>query len=181
MLMSLKKPACAAVVIAAALFAPVVSTGIANAQTVTEVVDPVILLSEVHIERTEKDAAGKEASVLHDPKEVVIVPGDKVIFTLSVVNSGVVPAAGFHATNPIPASVTFVSVDESWAEVSVDDGTIWGKLGTLTVNSPTEASGGDVSVQRNATAQDVTHVRWVFADAIASPSKTTVRYRGVVK
>ena len=179
---NLMKTVCAAAVIAVlTLSTPIGASGIARAQTASIPANPVNLSSEVKIERTEKDANGKEITLLRDPKDVVIVPGDKVLFTLNVVNSGSEPAAGFRATNPIPAAVTFVAVDQDWAEVSVDGGVSWGKIGTLMINNSTEATDNSAVPLRAAGPEDVTHVRWVFADAIASGGKSSVSYRGVVK
>lgn len=140
---------------------------------------PVTLTSDVKIERVEMDAAGKEKVTLYTPKDVAVVPGDKVIFTLEVINTGAVPAAGFRATNPMPGAVQFTSVAEDWAEVSVDGGTSWGKLPALKVKA--KDASGTAQAERSATAEDVTHVRWVFADAIAPGAKRTISYRGVVK
>lgn len=140
---------------------------------------PVTLTSDVKIERVETDAAGKEKVTLYTPKDIAVVPGDKLIFTLEVINTGAAPAAGFRATNPMPGAVQFTSVAEDWAEVSVDGGNNWGELPALTVKAK-DASGA-AEVERLATAADVTHVRWVFADAIAPGAKRTISYRGVVK
>ncbi len=140
---------------------------------------PVTLTSDVKIERVETDAAGKEKITLYTPKDVAVVPGDTVVFTLEVTNTGSQPAAGFRATNPMPAAVKFTSVAEDWAEVSVDGGTNWGKLATLKVKAKDAA--GTAEVERSATAEDVTHVRWVFADAIAPGAKRTISYRGAVR
>ena len=140
---------------------------------------PVTLTSDVKIERVVVDASGKETVTLHTPKSVVVVPGDKVLFTLEVKNTGVKPAAGFRATNPMPGPVQFVSVAEDWAEVSVDGGNIWGKLAALKVKkAPAE---GAAPVERAADIADVTHVRWIFPDAIAPGGKRNISYRGIIK
>lgn len=161
------------------LTAPIGSVGVASAQTAPKLTNPVDLSSEVKIERIEKDATGQETSTLRDPKDVIIVPGDKVVFILNIVDSGLEPAAGFRATNPIPASVAFQTVDQDWAEVSVDGGVQWGKLSALSVNAKAADTG--VAITRPALPEDVTHVRWVFANAIAPASKSSVSYRGVVR
>lgn len=161
------------------LTASVGSVSVASAQTAPKLTNPVDLSSEVKIERTEKDANGRETSTLRDPKDVIVVPGDKVVFILNIVNSGLEPAAGFRATNPIPASVAFQTVDQDWAEVSVDGGANWGKLSALSVSAKAADTG--VAITRPALPEDVTHVRWVFANAIAPASKSSVSYRGVVK
>lgn len=140
---------------------------------------PVTLTSDVKIERVETDTAGKEKVTLYTPKDVAVVPGDTVVFTLEVTNTGSQPAAGFRATNPMPAAVKFTSVAEDWADVSVDGGTNWGKLPTLKVKAKDAA--GTAEVERAANPEDVTHVRWVFADVIAPGAKRTISYRGVVK
>jgi len=140
---------------------------------------PVKLNSEVRIERTETDAAGVEKQVLYTPKDVAVVPGDTVLFTLLVNNTGTEPAAGFRATNPMPTSVGFVSVSEEWADLSVDSGVNWGKLPELKVKSKDPVTAAEV--ERPATPEDVTHVRWVFPDVIAPGVQRTVSYRGVVK
>ena len=172
-------------VVASATLPVLMLAGSGNAQTASASAvpanSPVTLSSDVKIERTERDAAGKDNVVLHDPKNVVVVPGDKVLFTLNVKNSGLVAASGFRATNPVPGPVTFVAVSEEWAEVSVDGGVTWGRLGTLTVNQAPKATDNEAIPARQADATDVTHVRWVFANTIAPSSQTSVSYRGVVK
>lgn len=140
---------------------------------------PVTLTSDVKIERVEVDAAGKETVTLHAPKSVVVVPGDKVLFTLEVKNTGAQPAAGFRATNPMPGPVQFVSVAEDWAEVSVDGGKSWGKLAALKVK--TAPADGTAPVERAADIADVTHVRWIFPDSIAPGDTRKISYRGVIK
>jgi uncharacterized repeat protein (TIGR01451 family) len=150
-----------------------------GAQAQTAAKSPVTLSSDVKIERVEIDATGKEQTKIYGPSDISVVPGDKVIFTLQVVNTGAEPAAGFRATNPMPGAVQFTSVAEDWAEVSVDGGVTWGKLVALKVKS--KAADGTAEVERAAGTEDVTHVRWVFADAIAAGAKRTISYRGVVK
>jgi uncharacterized repeat protein (TIGR01451 family) len=164
---------------AAMLSGSVIAASKAHAQTASSSKSPVVLSSDVRIERAVTDAAGKETVTLREPKDVIVVPGDRVVFTLNVTNTGAEPAAGFRATNPIPGPVTFVSVAEDWAELSVDNGATWGKLAAMTVK--VKAADTGVETTRAATAEDVTHVRWVFADAIAPGAKTAVSYRGVVK
>jgi uncharacterized repeat protein (TIGR01451 family) len=160
---------------AALLFSGVVHAQTAPAQTAS----PVTLTSDVKIERVEVDAAGKEKVSLYAPRQVVVVPGDKVLFTLEVTNTGAQPAAGFRATNPMPGPVQFVSVAEDWAEVSVDGGNMWGKLTSLKVK--TAPADGTAAAERAADFADVTHVRWIFPDAIAPGGKRTISYRGVIK
>ncbi len=139
----------------------------------------VALSSTAMIEQVVVGADGKESIVLKQPSEVIITPGDKVIFTLSYQNNGTLPATAFRAVNPMPAPIQFLSVAEEWAEVSVDGGNSWGKLAALTVTTKSADGAGDVT--RAATIEDVTHVRWVFTDPIAPGDKGTLTYRGMVK
>ena len=140
---------------------------------------PISLTSDVKIERIEVGANGAEEVKLFSPSDIAVVPGDKVLFTLQVQNSGTEPAAGFVATNPLPAPVRFTAVTEGWADVSVDGGLTWGKLTILKFKIKDAA--GTAEVERAAGPEDVTHVRWVFADPIAAGAKKTISYRGVVK
>ncbi len=139
----------------------------------------VVLTSDALIERTEIGANGKEQSVLKTPSEVIVTPGDRVIFTLKYTNKGALPATGFRATNPMPGPVQFISVVEDWAEVSVDGGKKWGKLVELTVQA--KSADGVTDISRAAAVEDVTHLRWVFPNAIPPGGEGTLSYRGVVK
>ena len=159
---------CAAALPTAVMAAPAAMT--ANA---------VSLSSEAFIERTEVSADGKENTVLKRPQDVVVVPGDRVLFKLAYANKGSDAATDFRAVNPMPAPVRFVSAAEEWAEVSVDGGKSWGKLETLTV--PVAATEGVAASSRAATPEDVTHVRWVFKTPIAPGASGTISYRGVIK
>lgn len=139
----------------------------------------VVLSSEAYVERTETGTDGKEVTLLKRPSDVIVVPGDRIVFKLVYKNNGAEPATGFRATNPLPGPVQFVSVAEDWAEVSVDGGLNWGKLSALSVT--VKAEDGSAQATRPATPEDVTHVRWVFADPIAPGASGSVSYRGVVK
>ena len=168
---------------AMALAAAVITTGMwgypVQAQAQKASSSAVTLRSDVKIERTERDASGNEKITLLTPKDVAVVPGDKVVFTLFVNNTSAQPAVGFKATNPMPSAVRFDSATEDWADVSVDNGINWGKLPNLKIKAKSATDAAEV--ERAATAEDVTHVRWVFADVIAPGAQRTVSYRGVVK
>ena len=149
----------------------------ANAQTADAA--RVVLISDAMIERVEIGPDGKEKSALKNPSEVIITPGDRVVFTLKYKNQGALPANAFRATNPMPAPVQFISAVEEWAEVSVDGGKVWGKLADLKVRA--KSSDGLTDIVRTAAVEDVTHVRWVFTNAIPPGGEGTLSYRGVVK
>ena len=154
----------------------------------------VTLSSEAMVERVVKAADGSETTVLKSPKDVIVTPGDTVVFTLTYENKGAQPVTGFRATNPMPGAIRFIEAAESFAVVSADGGKTFGKLGELQVTERSEEdavydedTGQKISDAvsedrtRAVTAADVTHVRWVFAEAIAPGSKGSVSYRGIVK
>ena len=202
-ILTIKTAYAAALLLAAASGSAMAFAGEASAQTagtpapaadVQQARPAVSLSSQAMIERVETDAAGKERIVLKAPSEVIVVPGDRVVFTLSYKNESNEPAARFRATNAMPGPIQFIEAGEDWAEVSVDGGNTWGKLAELTVVARveeaalTDAETGEVTQEatsseetRPATAADVTHVRWAFTDAIAPGATGTVSYRGVVK
>ena len=151
--------------------------GVARAQT-TQAPSGVDLTSQIEVEQVLKAADGTDKIILADPGNVTVVPGDNLLFTLTYRNQGAQPATGFRAINPVPAAVQFVSVDEDWAELSVDGGQTWGRLDGLKVR----ATGTDgVVVERAAAPADVTHVRWIFAEPIASQAGGKVRFRALVR
>jgi uncharacterized repeat protein (TIGR01451 family) len=188
----------AALVAAAATGSVLAGVGTAKAQGVNAAAvrgkPAVSLTSTALIERRSVDAAGKETVQFKTPSEVLVVPGDKVVFTLTYINNGSEPATAFRAVNPMPGAIQFLSTAQDWAEVSVDGGNIWGKLSDLRVaqNNPASSDAtpvegqkpsvpGPLAVSRAATAEDVTHIRWVFVDAIAAGAKGELSYSGVVK
>ncbi len=186
----------AALMLAAASGSMIAMAGQAQAQTApaAKAKAAVTLSSKAMIERVETDANGAQKTVLKTPSDVIVVPGDKVIFTLSYVNQSAEPAASFRATNPMPGPIQFLSAAEEWAVVSVDGGKTWGRLAGLTVTERTEEAAltdpetGEITQeavsteeQRAARADDVTHVRWAFANDIAPGASGSVSYRGLVK
>jgi uncharacterized repeat protein (TIGR01451 family) len=165
-----------------------------SGQAIAQTAKPAVRLSSVAmIERIETDATGQTKTALHKPSDVVVVPGDIVIFTLSYNNTTNQPATGFSATNPMPGPIQFINAAEDWAEVSVDGAKSWGKLSDLKVtDTPSETmnteEAGDPATKsapapsiRAATPADVTAVRWVFANAIAPGQTGNLTFRGVVK
>lgn len=132
----------------------------------------VSLSSEVFVEKVVADGPGRTKTVREKP--TVVTPGDKLVFVLSYANKGSAPATGFTVTNPVPESVGFTAAEGKDATVSVDGGKVWGPLAALKVAQPDGTS-------RAATAADVTHIRWIFAQPIAAGSGGALSFRGVVK
>lgn len=132
----------------------------------------VSLDSKVMVERTTTDAQGQAHTTLEEPQ--VVIPGDKLVFTLSYTNTSDTPATNFVVNNPLPDAVAFDSTADPEASVSVDGGSTWGQLADLTVKNP---DGTD----RPARASDVTHVRWVFANSIPAHATGRLMFRGIVR
>ncbi|WOE76195.1 hypothetical protein [Alterisphingorhabdus coralli] len=139
--------------------------------------------SEIKVERVETDANGQQKTVLSDPNSAPVVPGDRVVIVNSYQNTGSQAASNFVTTNPIHPALAFVSVDEDWAEVSVDDGKTWGKLNELTVaaDRSDEDAAATTTVTRSAAPADVTHIRWTFPKPIAPGEKGKLTFRAVVR
>lgn len=178
----------------AALVVAMLTAGIAAAQaahaaplqTATEAADPranVKIESKVLVERTEQDASGQNITTFFPPAEVTIIPGDQLIFVNSYHNIGSTEVTGFVINNPVHAAIAFTGVREQWAIVSVDGGANFGRLAELNITEQAENSETGISetITRAAQPGDVTHVRWVFDNAIVADASGELRFSGVVK
>lgn len=185
-----------AALVIAVLTTGITAAGIVHAAPISAAVqgatDPranVKIESDVKVERTEKDASGNDQVTLHTPSDVKVIPGDKLLFVNAYRNTGATPVTGFVVSNPIHPAVTFTEVSENWAVVSVDGGKSFGKLTDLTVAITPDATADKtdaattepVALTRAAQPSDVTHIRWVFADAIPGGASGKLQFRGVVK
>ena len=132
----------------------------------------VALNSDVMVERTITDAAGRTQVTLETPR--VVVPGDQLVFILRYHNNGARAASDFVITNPLPSSVAFSGAQDATAIVSVDGGRTWGQLGSLTMRNSDGTS-------RPARADEVTHVRWAFAQPIPAGQAGRLMFRGTVR
>ncbi len=107
-----------------------------------------------------------------------VVPGDHVIYTLAVRNTGTEPVPAPTVTNPIPAHMQYVadSAVGPGAEVSysVDGGLSFDKPENLQVPTPDGR-------RRAAVPADYTHIRWQLKNVLKGNSVAFVRFRAVVK
>lgn len=121
------------------------------------------------------DEDGQE-QVSYEPAEEV-APGNEIRYTLNYANSGADDAANVRLDMPVPAQVTLIegSVETGPAVVtySVDNGATYNKRGDLTVS----ADGTNLP----ATAEDITNIRWTFAEDIASGASGAISYRGILQ
>ncbi|KPF83461.1 hypothetical protein [Novosphingobium sp. AAP93] len=125
--------------------------------------------SDVFVERFQPAPGGRTARILERADQ--LRPGDRVIF---VVNWSGRKDGGFTVTNPLPRTIAFAGGADGAQEVSVDGGRTWGALGALTVR---DAYGR----QRQAHAEDVTHLRWRIPTQLALAGTGQMTWRGVVR
>lgn len=133
--------------------------------------NPVQLNSDVLVERTVTEGT-QTRIVLEEPRAVV--PGDTLVFVLRYENTGRQPATNFVITNPLPQAVRYTGTVDAGATVSVDGGRNWGLLSALSVREP----GGAL---RPARAEEVTHIRWAFAQPIPAGDSGRLMFRGIVR
>ena len=119
--------------------------------------EPVMVASSVFVERQDESRRVLEpADRLH--------PGDRVVTIVSWKRAA--PGGQFTLTNPLPRTLHFQASAADDAEVSVDGGRSWGRLGTLRYGA------------RLATPEDVTHIRW----RVASPApEGRIAYSAIVR
>jgi uncharacterized repeat protein (TIGR01451 family) len=121
-------------------------------------------------------AAGREVVKLIPADRVV--PGDRVIYTLEVRNTGATVLEAPIVTHPVPEHTRYVadSAVGPGAEVSysVDGGRSFGHAGSLKV------LGVDGRL-RPAVAADYTDIRWQLKNSLKANSVAFVRFRALVK
>jgi uncharacterized repeat protein (TIGR01451 family) len=121
-------------------------------------------------------AAGRETVKLIPADRVV--PGDRVIYTLEVRNTGATALDAPIVTHPVPEHMRYVanSAVGPGAEVSysVDGGHSFERAENLKV---LEADGR----LRHAVAADYTDIRWQLKNSLKANSVAFVRFRALVK
>lgn len=92
-----------------------------------------------------------------------VVPGERVLYTIRFRNVGAEPAENVVITNPISTSLTYVDgsamQDGLQVEFSIDGGQSFAVADALRIDDDGE--------QRQASAKDYTHVRWVMQSELA--------------
>mgnify|MGYP001584600680 CR=1 FL=1 len=132
------------------------------------------LTSKIELEKLTPATEGQPPAKSYTAPDVV-VPGDRIRITLNFTNGGTAPAAGVNIVNPIPDALVFDGTDDKKDfTVSVDGGKVFGALASLTVPVAN-------ATPRAATAADVTHVRWLWSDAVAPGQTRSVAFFGKVK
>lgn len=133
-----------------------------------------VLTNKVELEKVAPAVDGQQGTKTYTTPDVV-VPGDRIRLTLIFTNNGTAAASGINLTNPIPEALAFDGTnDTAGFSVSVDGAKTFGTLAALTVTAPGAAP-------RPATAADVTHVRWVWPDAVPAGQSRSVAFFGRVR
>jgi uncharacterized repeat protein (TIGR01451 family) len=130
-------------------------------------------VAEIESKSTE---AGREVVKLIPADRVV--PGDRVIYTLEVRNTGAAALDAPIVIHPVPEHMRYVADTAVGpaAEVSysVDGGRSFDRAANLKVL-------GTDGLPRLAVAADYTHIRWQLKNSLKGNSIAFVRFRAVVK
>jgi uncharacterized repeat protein (TIGR01451 family) len=107
-----------------------------------------------------------------------VVPGTEVVYTVTVSNQGVEPARDVVVDNPVPGHTELVAgstvAPGSEVRYSVDGGKTFGPADALLVRDESGA-------ERQARAEEYTHVRFAFQPVIAPGQSVMARFRAIVK
>ena len=105
-----------------------------------------------------------------------VVPGEKVIYSISFRNISDEGAENVVITNPIAAELTYVdgSATREGADIqfSIDGGASFANRNELAVDED--------GAQRPAEAKDFTHIRWVLQEELAAGAQGVMRFAAVL-
>ena len=106
-----------------------------------------------------------------------VAPGDEVRYSLSYANTGDEPAEAVSLVMPVPGEVTYIESSVRGAANTVSFSADGGKSfsGRATVAT------GEGDEARPASADDITHIKWVFSEPVAPSSVGTVSFSAVLK
>ncbi len=122
------------------------------------------------------DEDGTERTQLVAPD--VVVPGDKIAYTIAARNVSTLPVEQVVITDPIPEQMLFVPGSErtpgTRVVFSVDGGKTFDREDRLSVLD-------EDGLRRPAMSTDFTHVRWIFEAPLAPASERSVRFVALVE
>jgi uncharacterized repeat protein (TIGR01451 family) len=154
------------------MFLALLLVSIAAAQ---EAADPISIKAIAEVESKTMER-GREVVKLIEADRVV--PGDRVIYTLEVRNTGATAVAAPTVTHPVPEHMLYIADTAvgPGAEVSysVDGGRSFDRAENLKV------PGADGRM-RPAVAADYTDIRWQLKNSLKANSTAFVRFRALVK
>ncbi len=107
----------------------------------------------------------------------IVVPGDRVFYTITFTNTSDESADKVVVTNPIAEGLVYVNGSAfgpgTDITFSVDDGENYAAAGDLTVTEDGES--------RPAEAKDFTHIRWVMRSELAAGAQGTARFAAILE
>ena len=157
------------------LAAALISLGFAAMANEQNAGDPLAIRSIAEVESTAGEAGHKVVKLIPADR---VVPGDRVIYTLEVRNTGSTAIDAPSVSHPVPEHMRYVadSALGPGAEVSfsVDGGQNFERAENLKVQGPDGRL-------RSAVAADYTDIRWQLKNSLKANSVAFVRFRAVVK
>lgn len=106
-----------------------------------------------------------------------VIPGERVVYTITFANVGDEPAENVVITNPISASLTYVAGSatnsDMQVEFSIDGGQTFATASELRII--------DNGIERPATTKDYTHVRWVMQTELAVGGEGQASFAAVLE
>jgi len=116
-------------------------------------------------------------SITRAPAELV-VPGERVVYTLNYTNDDAAPATDLVLTMPVPSEIKYMdgsaTIDGAQVVYSADNGqTFASRAGVRVV--------GIDGNSRPASSEDITHIRWTVAGPLPVGETGTLSYKGILK
>ncbi len=106
-----------------------------------------------------------------------VAPGEEVIYSVRFRNESPEPASDLVMVMPVPDEVSYVEGSTGGAPsrvtFSADGGASYLTRGKLTVRVD--------GVERPATSDEITHVKWTLTEAVSANGEGEVFYRAVLK
>jgi uncharacterized repeat protein (TIGR01451 family) len=157
-------------------FVSLVLAGVAGAQAPVQAPSGPLEIRAVAEVEAKTGNGGREAVKLIPADRVV--PGDRVLYTLEVRNTGATPLDAPIVIQPVPEHMRYIADTAigPGAEVtySVDGGLTFDRAENLKVT-------GSDGNPRPAAAADYTHIRWQLKNSLKVNSMAFVRFRALVK
>lgn len=140
-------------------------TAFANGLTAEQTVERVTVSINANGNEVRTYAVAEEAA-----------PGDEVRYSLTYTNSGDTAAEAVSLVMPVPSEVTYIETSAAAAgkalTFSADGGTTFAPRAALMTST------GDQL--RPATSDEITHIKWTFAEPIAPSATGSVSFSAVL-
>jgi len=116
-------------------------------------------------------------SITRAPAELVI-PGERVVYTLSYTNDDAAPATDLVLTMPVPSEIKYMDESATTAGAKVVYSADGGQ--TFASRAGLRVVGADGNI-RTAISEDITHIRWTVAGPLAVGETGLLSYKGILK